>query len=285
MRLFALWKVQECKRTPELQDKLCQLQNQKQIVDREHQDLKAKLVMSKGELNHWESQLQTYVLGNLPLRTNIQSLYSSNQTLKNEIQKIYNGNIDDFQRLEIETRNVRTVNNNLEAQINKLYQYLLDRTSENEALSSEIQDIKSKIKVLQNHLRNKYSLTSSTRNVPRNPTQSHLYQEQENSDDKNLQLPRKKGKFLEYNENYLKNNSENECTICLEKLNESASNGYIQVTPCGHRFHAVCIQDLFDRGNSVCPLCRKPINANSLRLQTDWDNTKPLFSCFHVNFN
>jgi myosin heavy subunit len=282
MRLFALWKLQEDNRKPQLKEKLSQLEAQSRIVSQKHQELKTELAASKEELNNWEMQLQMYVIINRPLEINIESLYSSNKTLENEIRKIYGGDLHDFQRLENETRNVRMSNNNLESQIKELSQYLLDCTSANEALSSEIQDIKSKIKAVQDHLRNKRSLASSTRNVPYNPIQGHTATNEKNSDDVKLQLPWR-APDAKNNRDFLRQNKDSECVVCCEKLTDLKS-GLIEVTPCGHRFHKDCIRDWIERGRKkLCPICRKPIDSQSLTLQTDWDNTKKLYSCFHVN--
>jgi len=282
MRLFALWKLQESKRNPKLIENLRQLEAESRIAYQKHQELQAELAVSKEELNNLERQLQTYVLRNGQLRINIASSYSSNQTLKNEIAKIYDGDLNDFQRLENETRNVRMSNNNLESKINEVSQYLLNCTSANEALSSEIQVIKSKIKAVENHLRNKLISASSTRNVPYNPVQGHTATNKENSDDVKLQLPWKEPDSNK-NREFLRDNKDSKCIVCSEKLT-NLEEGLILVTPCGHRFHRICIEKWITNFNQkTCPTCRKPINSQSLTLQTDWDNTKKLYSCFHVN--
>jgi DNA repair exonuclease SbcCD ATPase subunit len=281
MRLFALWKLQEAKRNLELKEKLRQLEAQSRIAYQKHQELQAELVTSKEELNNWEMQLhQRYVPTNRPLGINIESLYSLNQTLKNEIQKIYDGDLHDFQRLENETRNVRMSNNNLESHINKLSEYLLNCTSANEALSSDIQEIKSKIKAVQDHLQSKRILAMSIRNVPYNRVQGHTATNEENSDDVKLQLPWTQPDELN-NRDFLRSHKSSECSVCLNQLNNSAK-GLIMVTPCGHRFHEECMKFVLQNQN-ICPLCRTPIDSQSLTFQTDWDNTKKLYSCFHVN--
>jgi len=49
------------------------------------------------------------------------------------------------------------------------------------------------------------------------------------------------------------------CTICLEPC-----QGQIKIIPCGHRFHAECI-DTWLKINNTCALCRRPAYHPSLR--------------------
>jgi len=282
MRLFALWKLQEAKISQDLKAKLHQLEFKCRIVYQKHLELQAQLTASREELKNWEKKFAMNVQTDVPLGIDIQNLNLSNQTLKNEIQKIYNGDLNDFQHLENETRNMRMSNNDLESHINKLNQYLLNCTSANKALSAEIQDKNSKIRAVQDHLRRKQSLASSTRSVPYNPIQGHTVTNEENFDDANLQLPWSQPDDLD-NRGFLRDHKDSKCVVCSEELT-NLEQGLIVVTPCGHRFHEICIEDWIELGTQkVCPQCRTPIDSQSLTLQTNWDNTKKLYSCFHVN--
>ncbi|KAJ5076766.1 target of erk kinase mpk-1 [Anaeramoeba ignava] len=53
-------------------------------------------------------------------------------------------------------------------------------------------------------------------------------------------------------ENFLKNQLEGRCCICLEKFNEGDN---ITTLPCFHIFHSSCIQTWLNM-NKVCPLCK-----------------------------
>ena len=43
-----------------------------------------------------------------------------------------------------------------------------------------------------------------------------------------------------------------ECPICFEDKNDE-----IQITSCGHAFHAKCVRNL-----NLCPLCRTPLGVD-----------------------
>ena len=47
------------------------------------------------------------------------------------------------------------------------------------------------------------------------------------------------------------------CSICLDKLEK----GSIYGTPCGHVFHADCLQGWKSK-NSTCPMCRECIETS-----------------------
>jgi hypothetical protein len=282
MRLFALWKLQEEKRNPDLKAKLRQLEAESRIAYQKHQELQAELAACEEELKKCETQLERHVIINRSLGSDIESLYSSNQILQNEIKKIYNGDLRDFQGLENETRNIRMSNKNLEAQINIVSQYLLECKSANEALSSAIRDNKSRIKAVHDYFQSEPISASSTRNVPYNPVQGHTATNEENSDDVTLQLPWREPDS-NFNRDFLRDNKDSECIVCSKNLT-NLKQGLIVVTPCGHRFHQKCIEKwITNFDQKTCPICRKPIKSQSLTFQTDWDNTKKLYSCFNVN--
>ncbi len=279
--MFILWERQEANRNPKLKEELRALELKSQSEYQKNQVLQAQLAQYKEELRVWETRLITYLQMNQPLGISIQSLYSLNQNLKHEIRQLYDGDLNNFQLLETKARNMRMSNNNLESEINRLSHYLFDFTRANEALSSEIRYTKAKIKGVEDHLRRKQSSASSTRNVPYNPVQGHTATNEENSDDANLQLPWSQPDELHNNREFLKNNKDSQCAVCLEELNNS-ENGLIVVTRCGHRFHKKCIENVLHH-QKMCPRCRMPIDNQSLTFQTHWDNTKKLYSCFHVN--
>ena len=277
-RLFILWERQEANRNPKLREELRVLELKSQSEYQKNQVLQAQLAQYKEELRVWETRLITYLQMNQPLGVSIQSLYSSNQNLKHEIRQLYDGDLNNFQLLETKARNMRMSNNNLESEINRLSHYLFDFTRANEALSSEIRYTKAKIKGVEDHLRRKQSSASSTRNVPYNPVQVHT-----TTDDQNLQLPQDQpdAEHNVRNRDFIKNNKNSKCSVCMDELNDSRENGLIVVTPCGHRFHRTCILKVL-RVQNRCPDCRNQIDSQSLTLQTNWDNTKKLYSCFHV---
>jgi hypothetical protein len=49
-----------------------------------------------------------------------------------------------------------------------------------------------------------------------------------------------------------------ECSICLEKTNETVS------ITCKHTFHKDCISEWITRGHRTCPLCRGAISVKSM---------------------
>ena len=51
---------------------------------------------------------------------------------------------------------------------------------------------------------------------------------------------------------------ETECSICLEKTNETVS------IACNHTFHKRCIEEWTTRGHRTCPLCRGDISIKTL---------------------
>ena len=49
-----------------------------------------------------------------------------------------------------------------------------------------------------------------------------------------------------------------ECPICLSKIKGVRPNGP-SVTPCGHTYHAACLDRWLRRGATTCPTCRADI--------------------------
>lgn len=49
-----------------------------------------------------------------------------------------------------------------------------------------------------------------------------------------------------------------ECPICLSKIKAVRPNGP-SVTPCGHTYHAACLDRWLRRGATTCPTCRADI--------------------------
>lgn len=49
-----------------------------------------------------------------------------------------------------------------------------------------------------------------------------------------------------------------ECPICLEACSHGAPGAPVQVTPCNHMFHAVCLRE-WSLHSSFCPLCRRSL--------------------------
>jgi hypothetical protein len=54
-----------------------------------------------------------------------------------------------------------------------------------------------------------------------------------------------------------------ECPIGLEAFGE---DGTILQGPCGHNFHAQNIKRWLAAGNTTCPVCRKRLNEERLRI-------------------
>jgi hypothetical protein len=260
MRLFALWEAQEAKRNPKLREELKSLEEKSQSEYKKNQVLQADLDKLKKKLSLWENQLIHHVKINIPSGISIQNLYLSNESLKNEIRQLYDGKLDNFQLLETKARNMRMSNNNLESEIKNVSLHLFNYIKANEALSSEIQETNVKIKGIQDFLQNKLL---------------------------ELQLPWAQATYSQSNRDFLKGNKESKCDVCFDKLNDSTHAGLIVVTPCGHRFHEHCIigfiNSQFSRGISpLCPSCKDPISEEGLVYQNEWNNMKPLNSCFHL---
>ena len=63
-------------------------------------------------------------------------------------------------------------------------------------------------------------------------------------------------------------NKEDDCPICLDKLNETVNGGdkLLKIKACGHVFHKNCIYPWFDvqfkdnKDSLNCPLCRESVN-------------------------
>ena len=59
-----------------------------------------------------------------------------------------------------------------------------------------------------------------------------------------------------------KNDSIDECTICLEDLDK---NNLVKILKCGHEFHTKCIHDWM-KIKKTCPICRKKIKFKKYNL-------------------
>ena len=46
------------------------------------------------------------------------------------------------------------------------------------------------------------------------------------------------------------------CSVCLEKYNEKELH---RILPCGHAFHAGCIDNWLLNSNNTCPICKNVI--------------------------
>lgn len=59
-----------------------------------------------------------------------------------------------------------------------------------------------------------------------------------------------------------------ECTICLEQLNQKSNTLYL--TPCCHLFHEECVDPWIQKGSSTCPCCRKDLTYATLIEPSDF---------------
>jgi hypothetical protein len=59
------------------------------------------------------------------------------------------------------------------------------------------------------------------------------------------------------------NDSDEECTICLDSLN---NNNKVSTLKCGHKFHNCCIKNWM-KIKKTCPICRKRIKHNKFHNQ------------------
>ena len=58
-------------------------------------------------------------------------------------------------------------------------------------------------------------------------------------------------------QNYLQNLSPNQqCSICLDRINNENT---MELTNCGHLFHAYCIRQHQENSN-ICPVCRQQLD-------------------------
>ncbi|KAF3327895.1 E3 ubiquitin-protein ligase RING1-like protein [Carex littledalei] len=77
--------------------------------------------------------------------------------------------------------------------------------------------------------------------------------------------------------------SEEECSICLEKLfNKENKDAVMKETPCGHRYHGECI-DKWLETHSSCPLCRYKMTLSNWI----WDDRRlwdQAFGNFEIRF-
>jgi len=278
MRLYALWLAQEAKENEELQNTLQRLRIEYQNAMFENNKLYSELYQCRQLLSEWESKLIGFLQVRIPLGDNIQDLYMSNNNLKNEIRRIYNGNLNDFQSLEKDTRNMRLFNKQLKSEIDRISESLSKYRSENQALSLEIKNIKRKITAVQQHLTTRQR--EATARVFTNQVQNNT------TDEEDLQLPRNRRNTKEYEEmkKYLVDNKNAVCPICTDPLNDSF-NGQIVVTPCGHRFHEKCMQPIFrsQQNSWKCPTCRRFCSPDKMTSQINWNVTQPLYSCFCVS--
>ena len=90
----------------------------------------------------------------------------------------------------------------------------------------------------------------------------------------------------------LSNSGNNDCSICLESLDEASNNTDIIELKCGHTYHQQCIQD-WRRGSMEsskrCPLCRasfaeNEINSEPKHVTVPVTNNNYQIS-FELNFN
>ena len=64
-----------------------------------------------------------------------------------------------------------------------------------------------------------------------------------------------KFKYIEIGIHKKKNIHEEDCSICLNKMN----NKIIKLNNCIHCFHSDCIIKWFKQGNISCPICRESL--------------------------
>lgn len=50
--------------------------------------------------------------------------------------------------------------------------------------------------------------------------------------------------------------TDDDCAICLEKLNDNTENKKKNTLQCGHGYHSSCISEWFTSGSTTCPVCR-----------------------------
>lgn len=63
-------------------------------------------------------------------------------------------------------------------------------------------------------------------------------------------------KFLNNLEYLNSNQTQQECSICLESNEKDNCFGKL---PCNHIFHVTCILQWVNKNNKTCPICRVPI--------------------------
>lgn len=67
----------------------------------------------------------------------------------------------------------------------------------------------------------------------------------------------------------VKNDSENDCCICLESL--TGGQEHIYVTPCGHKYHRSCLKEMAATSVATsCALCRTPIKVKGVSGPDPW---------------
>lgn len=54
-----------------------------------------------------------------------------------------------------------------------------------------------------------------------------------------------------------KEDCDDNCSVCLEKLVNKRNNPVVKISKCGHKFHYNCIKDTLQHCGERCPLCRQ----------------------------
>ena len=285
--LYVRWRNQEQRDNIVLHTELRELKNKCANEETDNMILKQEVLKYKEKLNVLEEKFIKSFQVHQTLKDNLQFLSLSNTNLKKEIHQINYDGIMNLSDLEKETRKVRSRNKNLQIEIDRFSKIFSQYTTENNRLRAEIKDAREKIEALNKNLQQRnISDFSKNRFIVEN-----VRPESESARNDFLQLPRDQNdyKFKQQNADLIKNLAGSvECQICLQKLHdENVSDDPIAVTPCGHRFHHYCIVDAINAQNinqisPVCPSCRAPISKERLVYQTEWNNMKRLYSCFHV---
>ena len=284
IQLYIRWKDQELKENVVLKQDFESIKNKCLACYQEGKLLEQELSTSKEELNVFEKKFLNSFHVNKNVGDNFQLSLHNNQ-LKNEIRQSYHDYIPDFSTLEKEVRHLRSLNRELKLKIETYSKILSEYTTKNNRLRAEIKEISMNIKALKKNLQQRNILDFST-------DKSTVHNSKIAKNDF-FQLPRNQNdsKYKDRNNNLIKTKADSVlCEYCFELLHDKGelSDDPIAVTPCGHRFHYNCIMEIinFDISKlkkSYCLMCNQEISKDVIKFQTNWDNTKKLYSCFHVN--
>ena len=284
IRLYIRWRDQELKENVVLKQDFESIKNKCVVCYEERELLEQELSSSKKELNVFEKKFLNSFHVNKNVGDNFQLSLHNNQ-LKNEIHQSYHNYIPDFSTLEKEVHNLRSLNRELKLKIETYSKILSEYTTKNNRLRAEIKEISMNIKALKKNLQQ--------RNISDFSTNKSTVHNSKIANNDFFQLPRNQNdsKYKDDNNDLIKNKANSVlCAYCGELLHDKGefSDDPIAVTPCGHRLHYSCIMDIINYAISKsklphCPICIQEISKDVIKLQTDWDNTKKLYSCFHVN--
>ena len=66
--------------------------------------------------------------------------------------------------------------------------------------------------------------------------------------------------------------SDQECCICMDKINNNKSNNYFTILSCKHYYHYDCITEYLKNYHYICPICKQSTGDHVIKNEEQFDN-------------